>query len=109
MLLSTPRCSKRGRAGLLSGHVCRHCGCGANVCALSVEAVGGHGNIQGCSCGAGRVPKYGGSALGILGSCWDVFRGVLWECTEIQVGGQILEHTGKCGGVTEIYWSIPGG
>lgn len=58
----------------------------------------------------GVMPKYTRSTLGIIGMCWDVSGGVLWEYTEIGVRGKLLlEHTGICGGVTEIYWSIRGG
>lgn len=42
---------------------------------VTVEVVGGHGSTQGCLHVRGMVPKYSRSTVGIIGVCWDVFRG----------------------------------
>lgn len=107
VLWSTP--SSRERGGGRAGAHAQSTITVVPMYAFDSGSPGGHGSIQGCL-GVGVVPKSRRSTLGIIGVCWDVLRGRVMGIDQDHSEEELLlEHTGKWGGVTEIYWSIRGG
>lgn len=100
-LLSTPSYDKGGRGqGWHTAHV-QNAVAGVQTygCDSDSGSRGDHGSTQGCLCVGGMVPKYGRSMVGIIGVCWDVFRGrVMGIHCDPSEGELLLEHTGMCGG-----------